>query len=749
MRYTPSGLTYETSFDATTTEAPNAWSSAWTEVAVTGPGGNQGLLVNATSDALEVPYSGTFNVSRSGTYRLDAAGVPTGDQEVHATLTRVGNTTASVMLRMPGTANSGYVFGVGVGYATEVGIWRRVDGTDTLLANVAVSGNTHTVRCRAVGTNPVVLEMWEGDTLLLSYNDSNAARHTTGKPGVFGRQGGDSTADSGWVDDYSVFDVAALGVVDFEDDAEYTIPSGTAANYDTAIEHVVSGGHFQTLTYVAATTTTTIPNVQVGTGAGRSIQFAVRTRTDRYPTLVSATIGGEACEVQTVSPTAFGYGNFGMWAFCIKAPTVEGLQSLAVTFSGCTGQNADIAATVTVLRGADQTQDAPTAVIAQGTSGGVSSVAVSSAAGRMVVSAQMMMTDNTGMDNVVAAGFTIPVENGNPTPNGSTTGGIGYVTGYEPGAGTVTPQTTWRDVVTTVTDPQGWVAMGFDWLLVPAAGGISATVVGSVEVGASAVATFGISATAAVAMELTAAASATEELAASVTAAVEAALAANASLDLNGSVDASVEAALAASAALSLDSTVDASVEAAASAASTMVLVGTLTAVIEAPAAASAALSMAAVVAASTEVSAAALAAMSIDAIADAQVEIFEDASGALVMQATVTAETETTAQATAGLELNAYVDAVLEAYLNAIGNVNYTAKITKLDPLSTVISEITVTPVTAPVVAVPIVSTTPLASFTPDVSVAKIIPTHTLMKVTTTVVAQKVTTTVIVTEET
>lgn len=195
-------IVYSTSFVAETTQSLSTWSSDWFPISTSSFGE---ILVNAVEDAAEIPHSNNFGNARVNTYRLVASGVPTGDQRIDFSASSVQNTTVAVMARMPtDNTNNGYVFGVGNGYSTDqMAIWRRVNGTDTLLQSASIGVWSGSFVVDVVGTNPVQLSMSNGTTQI-TFADSDAARHQSGTPGMFGRQGSDSTATSGFIYEYSV-----------------------------------------------------------------------------------------------------------------------------------------------------------------------------------------------------------------------------------------------------------------------------------------------------------------------------------------------------------------------------------------------------------------------------------------------------------------------------------------------------------------------------------------------------------------
>lgn len=192
-------IVYTTSFETAVTQSIPSWSADWSEIYVETTG------IQVAADRLEILYSNLFATQSVGVYRLDTASISSNDYIIYSDAERTNNTTAAVMARMPtATINdSGYVFGIGVGYNTSIGIWRRISGSNTLLTQSAASGNRVVLTASISGTNPVFLSLSDG-TSTITFEDDTANRLETGTVGVFGRQGSDSTATSGFIYDFSV-----------------------------------------------------------------------------------------------------------------------------------------------------------------------------------------------------------------------------------------------------------------------------------------------------------------------------------------------------------------------------------------------------------------------------------------------------------------------------------------------------------------------------------------------------------------
>jgi hypothetical protein len=183
---------YATSFVASSNATLDAWEpSNWREIAVTATV----PIVDATLDQYVVAYSGTISEARAGRHRFIGSGAPVGDQSVIFTAEANDAGGLSAMLRMPtNDANAGYEFH----YSRDnnrMEIYRVVAGVRTLLAQGGTPSNPDTFTCSATGTNPVALSMSDGTTTV-TYDDSDAARHEVGTPGIYVEQTGFSTATS-------------------------------------------------------------------------------------------------------------------------------------------------------------------------------------------------------------------------------------------------------------------------------------------------------------------------------------------------------------------------------------------------------------------------------------------------------------------------------------------------------------------------------------------------------------------------
>lgn len=198
------------------------------EIATSGHGA---LRVNAAEDAVENRYSGIYSTPFHATHRWAGSGAPTGSQQVTFNASRVsgnGSTTA-VMLRMPtANTNNGYVCGLGNSYANGIAIWRRVAGVDTLLANGGTPASPDTLVAEATGTTTVALSLSDGTTTI-TYDDSSGSRHEVGTPGIYVRQGSDSTASSAFLYDFVVDDLASGGYTLVAEAGSYSLTGLDAA----------------------------------------------------------------------------------------------------------------------------------------------------------------------------------------------------------------------------------------------------------------------------------------------------------------------------------------------------------------------------------------------------------------------------------------------------------------------------------------------------------------------------------------
>lgn len=225
--------------------------------------------------------------------------------------------------------------------------------------------------------------------------------------------------------------------------------------------HNVAGWYSGTLVNTGNPSSITIPNVNVGTGAGRAIQITFTRRIDRFTAVNSATIGGEAMTVQGSDQSIPGDTTRGVRGLCRINPTVEGTQDLVITCASADSGNSSVEVMVEVIDGIDTAQSAPTPTVNTGTSD-TATVTETSATGNQVVVA-MTVSNATNADTIAPTGWTVPAENNNPTFGGN----LGWATGYAAGAASVVADGAWLDGATPRSG--GWVAQAYDYT--PAASG--------------------------------------------------------------------------------------------------------------------------------------------------------------------------------------------------------------------------------------------------------------------------------------
>lgn len=176
--------------------------------------GTDELTVDQALDRLEARFSGSIHTPLWASYRYNGASSPTGDQEVLCTnLQSNGSDTAycGVTLRHATGADTCYFMRVsGTG---EMEIVRRVAGVDTVLASGGTidQATDYTVTAaRAVGTGATVdLTFTITGEATVTYADTNAARLTSGQPGVELRQSGSTDANDSTLDNLEIWDLAA------------------------------------------------------------------------------------------------------------------------------------------------------------------------------------------------------------------------------------------------------------------------------------------------------------------------------------------------------------------------------------------------------------------------------------------------------------------------------------------------------------------------------------------------------------
>lgn len=170
-----------------------------------GSGGN--LYVNAANDRMQV--AGTADEYHARI--IDAAVPTTGDMEITATVysDASGSQSGELLLRCQSGADTCYIAYVDVTGANEVQIYRCIAGTPTLIASrdnglVGSAARTWVFRVEGSGATVTLTLTVAGGTPLV-FADTNAARITSGAPGIGGYNG---TANLVYVDTLSVDDLS-------------------------------------------------------------------------------------------------------------------------------------------------------------------------------------------------------------------------------------------------------------------------------------------------------------------------------------------------------------------------------------------------------------------------------------------------------------------------------------------------------------------------------------------------------------
>jgi len=148
-------------------------------------------------------------------YRYTGTDSPTGDQLIRANV-HTGTSTEEhfqLMVRV-GSTGSGYVatwrpvLGVVRLYRVAVGVSVSATLLETATATVLVS-TTYLMTLKVTGTNPCVLTLSDNvNGELISYDDSNASRATSGYPGLYFNAANNLTGDTSpaWVDNLQIED---------------------------------------------------------------------------------------------------------------------------------------------------------------------------------------------------------------------------------------------------------------------------------------------------------------------------------------------------------------------------------------------------------------------------------------------------------------------------------------------------------------------------------------------------------------
>ena len=168
------------------------------------------VKVNAANDRVQAPTAGTkFRV------RCLNAACPTGDQEVsvRGTSDSATGVQTAVLARCHATLDDCYM--MRINYDTNaMELWSYTLGIGSLIDTTAssyTSAGTHTYYLKAEGAGATVTLTFRIDALTPRvFADTSGARKTAGKAGLYLYNG---TANTGWVDDFSVDDLIAGGSV--------------------------------------------------------------------------------------------------------------------------------------------------------------------------------------------------------------------------------------------------------------------------------------------------------------------------------------------------------------------------------------------------------------------------------------------------------------------------------------------------------------------------------------------------------
>ena len=175
-------------------------------------GSGTNLTVNAANDRVQKVDTATDRCAR-----IINGAVPTGDQEITATGFAASGTDdhggLAARIKTDGTSNfyAGYRYLPG----THADIYRVTAGPTftNIAAQTSTAAGAQTLVFKATGAGATVALSWKvGAEAALTFNDTNAARHVSGVPGIY-MYG--ATANVPWVDDVSVDNLAAAGGVTY------------------------------------------------------------------------------------------------------------------------------------------------------------------------------------------------------------------------------------------------------------------------------------------------------------------------------------------------------------------------------------------------------------------------------------------------------------------------------------------------------------------------------------------------------
>lgn len=172
-------------------------------------GSGGAMLVDATNDRVQVTGFAGSDVRA----RYTGAGTTTADQEVTLQVNVKTFNNAGILTRCAAGADTCYAAIIEPAQANQLRIYRIVAGVATLLASAAVTitaPGVNSIRFKTTGSGATVaLEAAVNGSAALTYADTDAARLTSGHPGVHGTTDENFT----WFDTFVVDTLAAAGTL--------------------------------------------------------------------------------------------------------------------------------------------------------------------------------------------------------------------------------------------------------------------------------------------------------------------------------------------------------------------------------------------------------------------------------------------------------------------------------------------------------------------------------------------------------
>lgn len=173
-------------------------------------GSGSNIVVSAANDRAQ-PAAALGDLAA----RLSGAGLPTGDQEIIATLQADSNGSTTVNARCATSGNLGnwYSIYVDIGVANESQLYRFDNGAFNLIddADLFNGAGSRTARLRVTGAGATVTCEWQiNATTTQTFADTAATRKTSGVPGIGAYT---LTAAAVWIDNLTVDDLVAAGGV--------------------------------------------------------------------------------------------------------------------------------------------------------------------------------------------------------------------------------------------------------------------------------------------------------------------------------------------------------------------------------------------------------------------------------------------------------------------------------------------------------------------------------------------------------